>query len=156
MEKSSPTWTFMAGGAWLSAGLHLQAFLYVPGFLQLFQWIRTPPPPFCPVQPPPHRTKFTLDIFSFAKMYYDHCAEKGIEPNDTLWHWMEVRSRMPTLESASGTSCYTASRWEFTLIWHHISWREQSHSPNRIRIIAESNHMIIMRSASYRQSIIHL
>lgn len=30
--------------------------------------------------------KFTLDIFSFAKMYYDHCKEKGIEPNDTLWH----------------------------------------------------------------------
>jgi 2,4'-dihydroxyacetophenone dioxygenase len=30
--------------------------------------------------------KFTLDVFSFAKMYYDHCEEKGIEPNHTLWH----------------------------------------------------------------------
>jgi 2,4'-dihydroxyacetophenone dioxygenase len=30
--------------------------------------------------------KFTLDVFSFAQMYYDHCKEKGIKPNDTLWH----------------------------------------------------------------------
>ncbi|CEI39748.1 hypothetical protein FVEN_g2026 [Fusarium venenatum] len=30
--------------------------------------------------------KFTLDIFSFAKMYYDYCKEKGIKPNDALWH----------------------------------------------------------------------
>lgn len=30
--------------------------------------------------------KFTLDIFSFAKLYYDHCKEKGIKPNDALWH----------------------------------------------------------------------
>ena len=30
--------------------------------------------------------KFTLDIFSFAKMYYDHCQAQGIKPNDALWH----------------------------------------------------------------------
>ena len=30
--------------------------------------------------------KFTLDIFSFAKLYYDHCKEKGVKPNDALWH----------------------------------------------------------------------
>ncbi|KXJ85696.1 hypothetical protein Micbo1qcDRAFT_153914 [Microdochium bolleyi] len=28
----------------------------------------------------------TMDIFSFAKMYYDHCKEKGIEPNEKLWY----------------------------------------------------------------------
>jgi 2,4'-dihydroxyacetophenone dioxygenase len=30
--------------------------------------------------------KATLDIFSFAKLYYEHCKEKGIKPNETLWH----------------------------------------------------------------------
>ncbi|KAJ4244038.1 hypothetical protein NW762_014651 [Fusarium torreyae] len=30
--------------------------------------------------------KFTLDVFSFAKMYYDYCKEQGIKPNDALWH----------------------------------------------------------------------
>ncbi|KAL6885763.1 hypothetical protein GGI43DRAFT_418913 [Trichoderma evansii] len=30
--------------------------------------------------------KFTLDIFSFAKLYYDYCKEKGIKPNNALWH----------------------------------------------------------------------
>ncbi|KAF5581282.1 chrR cupin-like domain protein [Fusarium tjaetaba] len=30
--------------------------------------------------------KFTLDLFSFSKLYYDHCKEKGIKPNDALWH----------------------------------------------------------------------
>ncbi|KAF5027010.1 hypothetical protein F66182_885 [Fusarium sp. NRRL 66182] len=29
---------------------------------------------------------FTLDVFSFAKLYYDHCKEKGLKPNDALWH----------------------------------------------------------------------
>lgn len=29
---------------------------------------------------------FALDVFSFAKMYYDYCKEKGIKPNDALWH----------------------------------------------------------------------
>ncbi|KAH7112723.1 RmlC-like cupin domain-containing protein [Dactylonectria macrodidyma] len=29
--------------------------------------------------------KTTLDIFSFAKMYYDHCKDKGLKPNDGLW-----------------------------------------------------------------------
>jgi 2,4'-dihydroxyacetophenone dioxygenase len=30
--------------------------------------------------------KFALDVFSFAKMYYDHCKEKSIKPNGALWH----------------------------------------------------------------------
>jgi 2,4'-dihydroxyacetophenone dioxygenase len=29
---------------------------------------------------------FALDVFSFAKLYYDYCKEKGIKPNDALWH----------------------------------------------------------------------
>lgn len=28
----------------------------------------------------------TMDIFTFSKMYYDHCEEKGIEPNEKLWY----------------------------------------------------------------------
>lgn len=28
----------------------------------------------------------TMDCFSFAKMYYDHCKSKGIEPNSNLWY----------------------------------------------------------------------
>ena len=28
----------------------------------------------------------TMDVFSFAKLYYDHCAKKGIKPNDGLWY----------------------------------------------------------------------
>lgn len=30
--------------------------------------------------------KFTLDVFSFAKMYYDYCKQQGIKPNHALWH----------------------------------------------------------------------
>lgn len=30
--------------------------------------------------------KFTMDLFSFSKLYYDYCAEKGLKPNDSLWH----------------------------------------------------------------------
>lgn len=30
--------------------------------------------------------KFALDVFSFAKLYYDYCEKKGIKPNDALWH----------------------------------------------------------------------
>lgn len=30
--------------------------------------------------------KSTLDIFSLAQMYYDHCNAKGIKPNAKLWH----------------------------------------------------------------------
>lgn len=29
----------------------------------------------------------TMDIFSFSKLYYDHCEEKGLEPNEMLWYW---------------------------------------------------------------------
>lgn len=28
----------------------------------------------------------TMDIFSFAELYYDHCKEKGVEPNEKLWY----------------------------------------------------------------------
>lgn len=27
----------------------------------------------------------TMDIFSFAKLYYDHCESKGLKPNEGLW-----------------------------------------------------------------------
>ena len=30
--------------------------------------------------------KDTMDIFTFSKMYYDHCKEKGLKPNDGLWY----------------------------------------------------------------------
>jgi 2,4'-dihydroxyacetophenone dioxygenase len=30
--------------------------------------------------------KETMDIFSFAQLYYDHCEEKGVEPNPNLWY----------------------------------------------------------------------
>lgn len=26
-----------------------------------------------------------VDLFAFAKMYYDHCAKEGVKPNDSLW-----------------------------------------------------------------------
>jgi len=28
----------------------------------------------------------TMDVFSFAKMYHDHCQDKGLEPNQKLWY----------------------------------------------------------------------
>jgi 2,4'-dihydroxyacetophenone dioxygenase len=28
----------------------------------------------------------TMDIFSFAKIYYDYCRENDITPNDGLWY----------------------------------------------------------------------
>ena len=28
----------------------------------------------------------TMDIFSFAKLYYDHCEKQGVRPNDGLWY----------------------------------------------------------------------
>lgn len=28
----------------------------------------------------------TMDIFSFAELYYHHCKEKGVEPNEKLWY----------------------------------------------------------------------
>ncbi|CZS79592.1 hypothetical protein SNK03_004264 [Fusarium graminearum] len=30
--------------------------------------------------------KETMDIFSFSQLYYDHCEEKGVEPNAGLWY----------------------------------------------------------------------
>jgi quercetin dioxygenase-like cupin family protein len=30
--------------------------------------------------------KKTLDIFSFAQMYYEHCKKQGIQPNNKLWY----------------------------------------------------------------------
>ncbi|RAL06929.1 2,4'-dihydroxyacetophenone dioxygenase family protein [Aspergillus homomorphus CBS 101889] len=30
--------------------------------------------------------KQTMDIFSFAKLYYDHCEKVGIQPNPGLWY----------------------------------------------------------------------
>ena len=28
----------------------------------------------------------TMDLFSYAKLYYDHCKKQGIEPNAGLWY----------------------------------------------------------------------
>jgi hypothetical protein len=28
----------------------------------------------------------TMDIFSFAELYYNHCEEKGVKPNEKLWY----------------------------------------------------------------------
>ncbi|KAL6918491.1 hypothetical protein FSST1_009986 [Fusarium sambucinum] len=30
--------------------------------------------------------KETMDIFSFAELYYDHCEKLGVEPNKGLWY----------------------------------------------------------------------
>lgn len=29
--------------------------------------------------------KNTMDLFSYAHLYYEHCREKGIKPNDGIW-----------------------------------------------------------------------
>lgn len=30
--------------------------------------------------------KNTMDVFSYAHMYYEHCKVQGLEPNDGLWY----------------------------------------------------------------------
>ncbi|KOC13236.1 hypothetical protein AFLA70_57g003871 [Aspergillus flavus AF70] len=30
--------------------------------------------------------KNTMDIFSYAHLYYEHCKKQGIKPNDGLWY----------------------------------------------------------------------
>jgi hypothetical protein len=29
--------------------------------------------------------KNTMDIFSYAHLYYEHCRKQGLKPNDGLW-----------------------------------------------------------------------
>lgn len=30
--------------------------------------------------------KNTMDVFSYAHMYYEHCNARGLKPNDGLWY----------------------------------------------------------------------
>lgn len=30
--------------------------------------------------------KNTMDVFSYAHMYYEHCKKQGLKPNDGLWY----------------------------------------------------------------------
>lgn len=30
--------------------------------------------------------KNTMDVFSYAHMYYEHCKAQGLKPNDGLWY----------------------------------------------------------------------